>query len=106
MHMDERKPAIPSSEFRLRSAPARTAADIDPPPAGRCRRDELAAAERQRRSGQIAWYSRRATAASRFFSISGSFCRDRQQVSPPRQSRPVDQAGGLTLFESFNHRVT
>jgi hypothetical protein len=32
--MDESKPSIPSSEYRLRSAPARTAADIDPPPAG------------------------------------------------------------------------
>jgi hypothetical protein len=32
--MDERKPAIPSSEFRLRSAPAWNPADIDPPPAG------------------------------------------------------------------------
>jgi hypothetical protein len=51
--MDERKPAIPSSEFRLRSAPARTAADIDPPPAELATSDELAAVERQRRSGQI-----------------------------------------------------
>ena len=32
--MDERKPSIPPSEFRFRSAPERASADIDPPPAG------------------------------------------------------------------------
>jgi hypothetical protein len=30
--MDERKPSISLSEFRLRSAPERNPADIDPPP--------------------------------------------------------------------------
>jgi hypothetical protein len=32
MHMDERKPSIPPSEFHHRSAPGWTSADIDPPP--------------------------------------------------------------------------
>jgi hypothetical protein len=45
--MDERKPLIPSSEFRLRSAPPRTPADIDPPPAELAKSDELVAVERQ-----------------------------------------------------------
>jgi hypothetical protein len=31
--MDESKPTTPLSEFRLRSAPERDPADIDPPPA-------------------------------------------------------------------------
>jgi hypothetical protein len=51
--MDERKPAIPSSEYRSRSASERIAADIDPPPAELATSDELAAVERQWRSGQI-----------------------------------------------------
>jgi hypothetical protein len=51
--MDERKPPIPPSEFRLRSASERTSADIDPPPAELAKSDELVALERQSRSGQI-----------------------------------------------------
>jgi hypothetical protein len=34
MHMDERKPSIPPSEFHHRSAFGRASADIDPPPSG------------------------------------------------------------------------
>ena len=45
--MDERKPSIPSSEFRLRSAPPGTPADIDPPPAELSKSAELVAVERQ-----------------------------------------------------------
>ena len=41
--MDERKPPIPPSEFRLRSASGWTAADIDPPPAALARSDERVA---------------------------------------------------------------
>jgi hypothetical protein len=51
--MDERKPPIPPSEFRLRSASEWTSADIDPPPAEFAKSDELVALERQSRSGQI-----------------------------------------------------
>src|SRR5882724_11684881 len=48
--MDERKPSIPPSEFRLRSVSEWTSADIDPPFA---KSDELVAVERQSGSGQI-----------------------------------------------------
>jgi hypothetical protein len=41
--MDESKPSIPPSEFRLRSASEWTAADIDPPPAALAKSDELVA---------------------------------------------------------------
>jgi len=51
--MDESKPSIPPSEFRLRSASEWTSADIDPPPAEFAKSDELVALERQRRSGQV-----------------------------------------------------
>ena len=51
--MDERKPSIPPSEFRLRSASEWTSADIDPPPAVFAKSDEPGALERQSRSGQI-----------------------------------------------------
>ena len=49
--MDESKPSIPPSKFR--SASERTSADIDPPPAGLAKSDELVAVERQSRSGHI-----------------------------------------------------
>jgi hypothetical protein len=51
--MDESKPSISPSEFRLRSGSERTSADIDPPPAELAKSDELVAIERQSRSGQI-----------------------------------------------------
>ena len=51
--MDESKPSIPPSEFRLRSASEWTSADIDPAPAELAKSDELVAVERQGRSGQI-----------------------------------------------------
>ena len=49
--MDESKPSIPPGKFR--SASEWTSADIDPPPAELAKPDELAAVERQSRSGQI-----------------------------------------------------
>jgi hypothetical protein len=51
--MDESKPSIPPSEFRLWSASKRTSADIDPPRAELAKSDEGVAGERQSRSGQI-----------------------------------------------------
>jgi hypothetical protein len=51
--MDDSKPPIPPSEFRLRSGSDGTAADIDSPPAELAKSDELVAVERQSRSGQI-----------------------------------------------------
>jgi hypothetical protein len=51
--MDERKPPIPPSEFRLRSASERTSVEVDPPPAEFTKSDEPVALERQSRSGQI-----------------------------------------------------
>jgi hypothetical protein len=51
--MDENKPSIPPSEFRLWSAAKRAAADIDPPHAELAKSDERVAAEWQSRSGQI-----------------------------------------------------
>ena len=51
--MDESKPSISPGEFRLRSGSEGTSADIDPPPAELAKSDELAAVERQSRSGQI-----------------------------------------------------
>jgi len=51
--MDESKPSIPPSEFRLRSASEWTSADIDPAPAKLAKSDELVAVERQSPSGQI-----------------------------------------------------
>jgi hypothetical protein len=41
--MDERKHPIPPGEFRLRSASGRNLADIDPPPAGLAKSDDLVA---------------------------------------------------------------
>jgi hypothetical protein len=49
--MDESKPSIPPSKFR--SASEWTSADTDPPRAELAKSDELAAVERQSRSGQI-----------------------------------------------------
>ena len=49
--MDESKPSIPPGKFR--SASEWTSADIDPPPAELAKPGELAAIERQSRSGQI-----------------------------------------------------
>jgi hypothetical protein len=101
--MDERKPAIPSSEFRLRSAPARTAADIDPPPAGSAASDELAAVERQRRSGQIPWYRGERRPPHDIFRWQAAFCRDRQEASrSPGKVGLWTRADSLTLFESLN----
>jgi hypothetical protein len=51
--MDDNKPPIPPSEFRLRSASERTSADIDPGPAELAKSGELVAVERQSRSGQV-----------------------------------------------------
>jgi hypothetical protein len=51
--MDDSKPSIPPSKFRLRSASERTSADVDPPPAELAKSDELVAVEQQSRSGQI-----------------------------------------------------
>ena len=51
--MDESKPSIPPSEFRLWSASKRTSADIDPPLAELAKSDEPVAVERQSGSGQI-----------------------------------------------------
>jgi hypothetical protein len=51
--MDESKPSIPPSEFRLWSASKRTSADIDPPHAELAKSAERVAVERQTRSGQI-----------------------------------------------------
>jgi hypothetical protein len=51
--MDERKPSIPPSEFRLRAGSEGTSADIDPPPTELAKSDECVAVERQSRSGQI-----------------------------------------------------
>lgn len=51
--MDESKPSIPPSEFRLRSASERTSADIALPPAELAKSDEPVTVERQSRSGQI-----------------------------------------------------
>jgi hypothetical protein len=53
VHMDERKPSIPPGEFCLRPGSEGTSADIDPPPAELAKSGELAAVERQTRSGQI-----------------------------------------------------
>ena len=51
--MDESKPPIPPSEFRLRSASEWPSVDIDPPPAELAKSDEPVAVERQSGSGQI-----------------------------------------------------
>jgi hypothetical protein len=51
--MDESKPPIPPSEFRLRSASERTSADIDPESAELTNSGEFGAAERQSRPGQV-----------------------------------------------------
>jgi hypothetical protein len=51
--MDESKPPVPPSEFRLRSASEWISADIDPAPAQLAKSDRLVAIERQSRSGQI-----------------------------------------------------
>ena len=51
--MDESKPPVPPSEFRLRSASEWISADIDPAPAELAKSDQLVAVERQSRSGQI-----------------------------------------------------
>src|ERR1700694_2652403 len=51
--MDDSKPSIPPSKFRLWPAFERTSTDVDPPPAELAKSDELVAVERQSRSGQI-----------------------------------------------------
>jgi hypothetical protein len=51
--MDESKPPIPPSKFRLRSASEWPSVDIDPPPAELPKPGELVAVERQSGSGQI-----------------------------------------------------
>jgi hypothetical protein len=51
--MDQSKPPIPLSEFRLRSASRRACADIDTAPPELMNSGELGAAERQSRSGQV-----------------------------------------------------
>ena len=51
--MDESKPPIPPSEFRLRSASERTSAAIDPESAASTNSGEFGAAERQSRFGQV-----------------------------------------------------
>ena len=51
--MDESKPSISPSEFRLQSASEWTSAELDPPPAELTKSHKLAALERQSRSGQI-----------------------------------------------------
>jgi hypothetical protein len=51
--MDESKPPIPPSEFRLRAVSEWMSADFDPPPAELAKSGELVAVERQIRSGQI-----------------------------------------------------
>jgi len=51
--MDESKPSVPPSEFRLRSASKWTSAAIDPVPPELAKSDEPLAVERQSRSGQI-----------------------------------------------------
>ena len=48
--MDESKPPIPPSEFRLRSASERASARVDPPPAELAKSDDPVTVERQRRS--------------------------------------------------------
>jgi hypothetical protein len=50
--MDESKPSIPPSEFRLQSGSEWTSAELDPPPAELTKSHELVALERQSRSGQ------------------------------------------------------
>ena len=51
--MDESKPPFPPSEFRLRSASARTSAAIDTAPPELTNSGEFGAAEWQSRSGQV-----------------------------------------------------
>jgi hypothetical protein len=51
--MDKHKPPIPPGKFRLRSAPERIPADIDPASARLAKSDERVAIGRQSRSGHI-----------------------------------------------------
>jgi hypothetical protein len=51
--MDESKPSISPSEFRLQSASEWSSADSDPPPAKFAEADDLVARERQRHFEQI-----------------------------------------------------
>jgi hypothetical protein len=51
--MDDSRPPVLPSEFRLRPASGRTPADIDPAPAVLAKLDQLAAVERQNRFGRI-----------------------------------------------------
>jgi hypothetical protein len=51
--MDESKPPIPPSEFRLQPGSESTSAKPDPPPAELAKSHKLVAPEQQRRSGQI-----------------------------------------------------
>lgn len=51
--MDESKPPIPPSEFRLLSASKRTSAAMDPASTALTSSAEFGAAEWQRRSGQV-----------------------------------------------------
>jgi hypothetical protein len=54
--MDDRKPSIPPSELRLRSASGWTSAAVDAPPAELAKSHKLVALERQSPSGQIEPY--------------------------------------------------
>jgi hypothetical protein len=73
MHMDESKPPIPPSEFRLRSVSERTAADIAPAPAQLAMPDQLVATKRQSRSGQIEVCRSGGPAVA-------TYCRDQEEV--------------------------
>jgi hypothetical protein len=99
--MDERKPSIPPSEFRIRSASQWTSADTDPPPAESVKSDELVAPERQNRSGQIepcrndfsdgpsvAVYYRNEEEVSRGFLIALSAMGFARVEQPPEPAKP------------------
>jgi hypothetical protein len=51
--MDESKPPIPPGELRFRSAPERTAADIDPPPAELAKSDRPSVAVYYRNQEEV-----------------------------------------------------
>jgi hypothetical protein len=106
--MDESKPSIPPSKFRLRSASARTPADIDPPLPELAKSDELVAAERQHRFGQIE-SSRNDCSDEPSFAV---YCRNEREVSEgflialsAMGVARIDQfpdPDSMTLFESLN----
>jgi hypothetical protein len=106
--MDERKPAIPSSEFRLRSAHARTAADVDPPPA------ELAASDAGRGLAQISaepaenrlpfavypFSAHGVDVSARFMAISRKI--DQAAGVPPAKLACGPRADSMILVENLN----